>query len=52
MVNRGTSAANQLCNGAPWIIHLSDIENDAVRRNARRSRRPASHDPRQNVLNL
>ncbi|MER9877468.1 helix-turn-helix domain-containing protein [Mesorhizobium sp. M0195] len=54
MVNRGTLAANQLCKGAPWIIHLSDIENDAVRReaDARRSRRPASHDPRQNVLNL
>lgn len=54
MINRGTLAANQLCKGAPWIIRLSDIEEDTVRReaDARRSRRPASYDPRQNVLSL
>lgn len=54
MVDRGILAANQLCKGAPWVIHLSDIENNAVRReaDARRLRRPASHDPRQNVLSL
>lgn len=54
MINCGTLAANQLCKGAPWIIRLSDIEEDTVRReaDARRSRRPPSYDPRQNVLNL
>ncbi|WP_244734317.1 hypothetical protein [Mesorhizobium sp. 113-1-2] len=54
MINRGTLAANQLCKGAPWIIRLSDIEEDTVRReaDARRSWRPASYDPRQNVLSL
>lgn len=54
MMTRGTLASNQLCKGAPWIIRLSDLEDDAVRReaDARRSRRPASYDPRQNALSL
>lgn len=46
--------AQQICKGAPWIIRLSDIQDDAVRReaDARRSRRPASHDARQKVMKL
>ena len=54
MVNRGILQAQQLCNGAPWIIRLSDLQQDALRReaDARRSRRPISWDPRQNLLPL
>lgn len=54
MVNSGALPAQQLCGGAPWIIQLSDLDKDAVRReaDARRSRRPISHDPRQNFLSL
>jgi DNA invertase Pin-like site-specific DNA recombinase len=54
MIGCGTLPASQLCKGAPWIIRLSDIEDDTVRRaaDAKRSRRPASHDPLQNSLDL
>jgi hypothetical protein len=41
--------AQQLCTGAPWIIRLADLRDDAVRRDAeaRRSRRPISQNPLQ-----
>jgi excisionase family DNA binding protein len=54
MVNNGALPAQQLCRGAPWIVRLSDLERDNVRHeaDARRSRRPTSHSPLQNVLDL
>ena len=54
MVTNGVIPAQQLCAGAPWIIRLADLQLDAVRRDAeaRRSRRPISHDPLQNSLTL
>ncbi|MGV7219834.1 helix-turn-helix domain-containing protein, partial [Bradyrhizobium sp. UFLA05-112] len=54
MVSSGTLPARQLCGGAPWIIQLADLQRDAVCReaDARRSRRPISRDPQQNLLPL
>ena len=54
MVSRGILPARQLCAGAPWIIGLADLQQDAVQRDAqaRRSRRPVSHDPLQNSFAL
>src|SRR6185312_15663517 len=44
MITSGILPAQQLCNGAPWIIRQSDLQQDAVRceADARRSRRPIS----------
>lgn len=54
MINEGTLLARQLCIGAPWIIRLSDLQHDAIRREAdsRRSRRPMSSNSLQNILDL
>ena len=54
MVHSGVLPAQQLCRGAPWIIRLSDLEQQSVRREAddRRARRPISQNPLQNVLDL
>jgi excisionase family DNA binding protein len=54
MVSSGTLPAQQLCGGAPWIIQLADLQRDAVCReaDARRSRRPISRGPQQNLLPL
>ena len=54
MVTNGVIPAQQLCAGAPWVIRLVDLQLDTVRRDAeaRRSRRPISHDPLQNSLAL
>ena len=54
MVTSGVLPAQHLCAGAPWIIRLADVQLDDVRRDAeaRRSRRPISHDPLQNSLVL
>jgi len=54
MIRAGTLPANQLCKGAPWIIRLSDLHNDSVRREAmaRRARHPVSCDPLQQPLDL
>jgi excisionase family DNA binding protein len=54
MVTNGVLPGRQLCAGAPWIIRLVDLQMDDVRRDAeaRRSRRPISHDPLQNLLTL
>ena len=54
MVTSGVLPAQQLCAGAPWIIRRVDLELDAVRcdAEARRSRRPISHDPLQDSLAL
>jgi excisionase family DNA binding protein len=54
MINSGVLPARQLCGGAPWIIRLADLQQDAVRRDAdsRRSRRPGSENPLQESLAL
>jgi excisionase family DNA binding protein len=54
MVLAGVLPAQQLCAGAPWIIRLADLQQDAIRRDAeaRRSRRPISQNPLQNSLAL
>jgi excisionase family DNA binding protein len=54
MINDGALPARQLCTGAPWIIYLSDLDQDGVRREAdsRRCRRPMSGGSLQNVLDL
>ncbi len=54
MVSRGVLPAKQLCPGAPWIIQLGDLQQDAVRRDAeaRRSRHPISENRLQNSLAL
>ena len=50
MLRDGTLLGRQLCKGAPWIIHSQDLVREDVHReaDARRSRRPSSHDLRQN----
>lgn len=47
-------AATHLCKGAPWVIRASDLDADAIRQiaAARKSRRPASGDPQQEVLSF
>lgn len=54
MVTSGVVPAQQLRKGAPWIIRLSDLRHDTVRRevDARRSRRPISCDPLQKIIDL
>jgi excisionase family DNA binding protein len=54
MVSGGALPAQQLYTGAPWIIRVSDLQEESVRReaDARRSRRPISQDPLQNPLPL
>jgi DNA invertase Pin-like site-specific DNA recombinase len=54
MVSSGVLPAQQLCTGAPWIIQLADLRQDAVCRDAeaRRSRRPISQNPSQNSFAL
>jgi len=46
--------AAQHCKGAPWVIRAADLQDETVKRtaDARRQRRPASADQRQNVLAL
>ena len=46
--------ATQHCKGAPWVIRTSDLDDETVKRTAeaRRSRRPPSVDPHQNILLL
>jgi DNA invertase Pin-like site-specific DNA recombinase len=54
MVIGGVLPSQQLCVGAPWIVRLADLQLNTVRRDAeaRRTRRPISHDPLQNSLAL
>src|SRR3984893_12297344 len=54
MVSAGVLPAQQLRTGAPWIIRLADLRDDAVCRDAeaRPSRRPISQNPLQNSLVL
>jgi hypothetical protein len=54
MIRSGLLPAQQLCAGAPLIIRLADVQQDAVRHeaDARRQRRPASRNSLQNSLDL
>jgi excisionase family DNA binding protein len=54
MIRAGALPASQLCKGAPWIIHHSDLQRDDVRQDAtaRRIRHPVSCDPLQQTLDL
>ena len=46
--------ATQHCKCAPWVIRISDLDDDTVKRTAesRRQRRPPSVDPNQNIMEL
>ena len=52
MITERLLPASQLCKGAPWVIRTSDLARSDVRQaaDARRNRRPASRDPRQNEM--
>jgi len=52
IINEGLLPASQLCKGAPWVIRTDDLARADIRRaaDARRTRRPASRDPRQNEM--
>jgi DNA invertase Pin-like site-specific DNA recombinase len=54
LINDKLLPASQLCKGAPWVIRTSDLARPNVRRaaDARRTRRPASHDSNQNEMQL
>jgi excisionase family DNA binding protein len=47
-------AATQHCKGAPWVIRISDLDDETVKRAAesRRQRRPPSADPNQSAMEL
>jgi len=52
MISEGSLPATHLCKGAPWVIRAMDLDAQAVRQlaAARKSRCPASGDPRQETL--
>jgi len=54
MINTGLLPAEQLCKGAPWVVKSADLQREDIQResNCRRSRRPASHNPYQAMLDL
>jgi hypothetical protein len=54
MVLNGVIPAQHLCAGAPWIIRIADLQTAEVRcdADARRSRRPNSHNSLQHSLAL
>jgi excisionase family DNA binding protein len=54
LIADGVLPATQYCKGAPWVIRADDIQTEDVMQaaEARRQRRPASADQRQNVLAL
>ncbi len=54
LIKEGVLPARQLCKGAPWVILVSDLDRDDVRRaaDARRHRRPASHNLLQKEMEL
>jgi excisionase family DNA binding protein len=54
MIAEKSLAAAHLCKGAPWVIRAADVDTDAVRQiaAARKSRRPASGNPKQEVLSF
>lgn len=54
LITSGVLPAQQLCSGAPLIIHLDDVQKDNIRREAdtRRRRRPISENSSQKSLDL
>jgi excisionase family DNA binding protein len=55
MIGDGVLPADHPCPGAPWLVQAKGVERADIRQEAqsRRSRRrPSSHDPRQNQLDL
>ena len=54
MIDEGVLPADHPCPGAPWLVQAKDIERADIQQDAknRRSRRPLSHDPLQNQLDL
>jgi excisionase family DNA binding protein len=54
MITEGILPAKQICKGAPWIIRLSDVQNEGIQQeaDARRTRRPTSQDPKQKVMEI
>jgi excisionase family DNA binding protein len=54
LIKEGRLAAQQLCKGAPWVIRVDDLQKEDVKREAeaRRQRRPPSHNPLQKELEL
>jgi excisionase family DNA binding protein len=54
LIREKTLPATQQCKGAPWVIHVGDLDHETVTQaaDARRRRHPPSRDHRQNVLEL
>jgi excisionase family DNA binding protein len=54
LISSGVLPATQICKGAPWMIHKTDLDQDDVRSHAdaRRMRRPAPDTFQQNLLTL
>jgi excisionase family DNA binding protein len=54
MIDEGVLPADHPCPGAPWLVQAKDIERADIQQDAknRKSRRPSSHDPQQNKLDL
>jgi DNA invertase Pin-like site-specific DNA recombinase len=54
LIQDGQLAAQQLCKGAPWVINVTDLDRDDVKRaaSARRLRRPPPANLEQKQLDL
>jgi excisionase family DNA binding protein len=54
MIDDGILPAAHPCPGAPWLVQAKDIERVDIQQEAQRRklRRPSSHEPRQNRLDL
>lgn len=54
LIQDGQLAARQLCKGAPWVINVTDLDRDDVKRaaSARRLRRPPPANLEQKQLDL
>jgi DNA invertase Pin-like site-specific DNA recombinase len=55
MIDDGILPADHPCPDAPWLVQAKDVERAEIQQeaqNRRSRRRPSSHDPRQNRLDL
>jgi DNA invertase Pin-like site-specific DNA recombinase len=55
MIDDGILPADHPCPDAPWLVQAKDVQRVEIRQeaqNRRSRRRPSSHDPRQNRLDL
>jgi excisionase family DNA binding protein len=52
MIAENLLPARHLCKGAPWVILAADLDTVRQHAAARKSRRPASDDPRQKALSF